>query len=175
MKTLFIILFTLLFTKELRAQHTELIWYTDLDEATEISSKSNKPLMLFFTGSDWCYWCKKLEAEVFVTEDFKIWSQENVVLVLIDFPRDKKNQSISLQNQNKRLSKEYQIESLPTIWFVKVVNAYGSHVSECPSPKLWEFSRLGQSAYIEGGPSAWIEAQDYITNSPIEVQELPSE
>jgi thioredoxin-related protein len=35
------------------------------------SNKENKPLLLFFTGSDWCGWCIKLQNEVLKTADFK--------------------------------------------------------------------------------------------------------
>ena len=41
----------------------------------------------FFTGSDWCGWCMRLKREVFNLPDFKIWSDENVVLVELDFEK----------------------------------------------------------------------------------------
>ena len=33
-----------------------LVWHTDMKKAIEISKSENKPLFLFFTGSDWCGW-----------------------------------------------------------------------------------------------------------------------
>ena len=47
-----------------------LVWYTNLQEVHELSAKSNKPIFAFFTGSDWCGWCKRLQANVFVKRDF---------------------------------------------------------------------------------------------------------
>ena len=35
-----------------------LTWYTDIMKANEVSQASGKPLFAFFTGSDWCGWCK---------------------------------------------------------------------------------------------------------------------
>jgi protein disulfide-isomerase len=52
MKT--IALFTMLVVAQLSfAQKTALTWYTDINEASAIAKKENKPMMLFFTGSDW--------------------------------------------------------------------------------------------------------------------------
>lgn len=44
-----------------KASKEDVVWHTDLNKAIELSKKENKPLMLFFTGSDWCGWCKKLQ------------------------------------------------------------------------------------------------------------------
>ena len=42
------------------AQQKDLVWHTDVNKAINISTQSGKPLFLFFTGSDWCGWCKKM-------------------------------------------------------------------------------------------------------------------
>ena len=59
----------------------DLVWNTDIVKATAESKKSKKPILLFFTGSDWCGWCIKLQKEVFTTDTFKKWAKENVVLL----------------------------------------------------------------------------------------------
>jgi len=77
-----IALFTLLIVGQLSfAQKATMTWYTDINQATEISKKENKPMMLFFTGSDWCGWCHRLQNEVFKTPEFEKWARENVILV----------------------------------------------------------------------------------------------
>ena len=35
------------------SQEGDLKWHTDLNKAIEISIESEKPLFMFFTGSDW--------------------------------------------------------------------------------------------------------------------------
>jgi thioredoxin-related protein len=86
MKT--IALFTLLVVAQLGfAQKAALTWHTDINEASAIAKKENKPMMLFFTGSDWCGWCVRLQNEVFRTPEFEAWAKENVVLVELDFPK----------------------------------------------------------------------------------------
>ena len=47
----------------------KLTWHTDMEKAIAIATKENKKMLLFFTGSDWCGWCKKLQNEVFKTSD----------------------------------------------------------------------------------------------------------
>ena len=38
------------------AQQKPLEWHTDVNKAINISFESGKPLLFFFTGSDWCGW-----------------------------------------------------------------------------------------------------------------------
>ena len=47
------------------SQQSTLNWHTDLNKAVNISINEKKPIMLFFTGSDWCGWCMRLKKEVF--------------------------------------------------------------------------------------------------------------
>jgi protein disulfide-isomerase len=54
MKKMMIALFLVMGAMTIQAQ--DLVWYNDVNKAMEVSKKSKKPLMLFFTGSDWCGW-----------------------------------------------------------------------------------------------------------------------
>lgn len=92
-----------------------LVWYTDLVQASEISKSSNKPIFALFTGSDWCYWCKKLQNDVLSKPDFIEWANDNVVLLEVDFPR-KKSISPELSQQNINLQQAFQVQGYPTIW-----------------------------------------------------------
>jgi protein disulfide-isomerase len=61
------------------AKANSLTWHTDVKEVSSNKVKKNKPLLLFFTGSDWCGWCIKLQNEVLKTMISKM-AAENVVL-----------------------------------------------------------------------------------------------
>ncbi|WP_397362559.1 thioredoxin family protein [Olleya sp. R77988] len=65
---------------------TNLNWLTDLDEAKKEALASEKPILLYFTGSDWCAPCKMLKKDFFNTEAFEE-KAEKFVLVMIDMPR----------------------------------------------------------------------------------------
>ena len=69
------------------SQENDLVWHTDVNKAIEISIETEKPLFFFFTGSDWCGWCIKLQKEVFFLPEFKKWATKNVILVELDFPK----------------------------------------------------------------------------------------
>ncbi|MGK4566086.1 thioredoxin family protein [Flavobacterium sp. 3HN19-14] len=87
MKKLAIILFFGLCSMAVQAQ--DLKWYDNVDEASTVAVKAKKPLLLFFTGSDWCGWCIRLQKEVMFTPEFKKWATDNVILVELDYPRSK--------------------------------------------------------------------------------------
>ena len=40
-------------------------WLTDLEAAKKLASSRGKDILIDFTGSDWCYWCMRLDKEVF--------------------------------------------------------------------------------------------------------------
>ena len=149
MKKLILLLFTIVsFTSF--SQLIEGNWLNtekpEMNKAIEISQKTNKPIMLFFTGSDWCGWCKKLVKEVYKTSEFNTWARKNVVLVEVDFPRRNKLSS-ELTAQNNSLKQIFQPRGYPTIYFAKPVKGADGTV---------QFKTLGQTGYVAGGPTKWI-------------------
>jgi thioredoxin-related protein len=118
MKKIKVVLLSLLFCLSLgcSAQKEEpLIWYTDIMKANEVAMASDKPLFAFFTGSDWCPWCVKLQNNVFAKPEFIKWAKEKVVLVELDFPRNK-SLSPELTKQNRELQQVFQVQGFPTVW-----------------------------------------------------------
>ena len=114
-----ILVFTFLISGFL-TQAQELNWYTDMSKATEASLNENKPMMLFFTGSDWCGWCTKLQKDVLKKDEFFIWATKNVILVELDFPkRTPQDEAIKLQNQ--KLMQNFSVQGFPTCWFVNPI------------------------------------------------------
>jgi protein disulfide-isomerase len=112
-------------------------WYTSWDEAAKESQRSGKPIMMDFTGSDWCGWCMKLKSEVFDTPYFQQWAADKVVLLEVDFPRNKPLPEAQAA-KNEELAAKYQVEGFPTIVFT-------DHTGE----------QLGTAGYQEGGPELW--------------------
>lgn len=110
-------LLAILFTATLKAQEQKngLTWYTDVNQAYDISNKTQKPIFAFFTGSDWCGWCHRLEHNVFEKPGFQAWAKKNVVLLELDFPR-KKQLPEKLANQNNGLQQFFNVQGFPTIW-----------------------------------------------------------
>lgn len=134
---------------------SNLEWNTDLVTAVDKAIAQNKPLFLFFTGSDWCGWCKRLQAEVFFKPEFEKWAKENVVLLELDFPR-RTEQSQALREQNMNIQRMFGVRGYPTIWFVTPTKN-GTEIN---------FGKIGSTGYVQGGPDAWIaEAQRILTSA----------
>ena len=88
---------------------------TDFESAKKKAMAENKTLLLDFSGSDWCSWCIKLDEEVFQKDAWKAYAKKHLVQVLIDFPREKSEQSEALQKQNNALAKQYAVRGFPTV------------------------------------------------------------
>lgn len=151
MKKIFLI--TLFLAGAFVTQAQELKWYTDVKEAITVSNKEKKPLLMFFTGSDWCGWCIRLQNEVLKTAEFKKWATENVVLVELDYPR-RTPQAPELKNQNNELQQAFGIQGFPTIYFTS---------AESKDGKV-NFKGLGQTGYVAGGPTAWLTVAEGIVH-----------
>ena len=148
-KKTFITLLLVLGSFAMQAQ--ELVWHTDINKAMAISNKTNKPMLLFFTGSDWCGWCIRLQNEVLKTPEFTAWAKKNVVLVELDFPR-RTPQSDAIRNQNAGIQQAFGVQGYPTVWFATAKIKDGR-----PS-----FTCMGSSGYVPGGPAAWLAVADGI-------------
>ncbi len=98
------------------AKPSELTWLDNYEKAITAAKKGKKVVMADFTGSDWCGWCKKLKEEVFDTKEFKEWSDKNVILLEVDFPKTKKLDD-AVKKQNDKLAKDNKIKGYPTIMF----------------------------------------------------------
>jgi protein disulfide-isomerase len=92
-----------------------LHWFTSVGEVYNISNASGKPIFAFFTGSDWCGWCHKLQREVFAKPAFVEWAGKNVVLLELDFPR-RKVLAPDLAQQNNELQQVFRVGGFQTIW-----------------------------------------------------------
>lgn len=104
-------------TSEINAASTQgqgIAWQTNYEGAVSLAKSNSKPIILFFTGSDWCGWCNRLEEEVFDTPDFAALSKDKFIFVKIDFPLYTAL-SQQLSSQNKQLKKRFDIRSFPTI------------------------------------------------------------
>ena len=128
-----------------KSNNGSLVWHTNVKEAMEIAKKEDKPLFLFFTGSDWCGWCIRLQKEVLKTPEFAKWAKENVVLVELDYPR-KAPQTPDIRKQNGELQMSFGIQGYPTVVFAKVTEKKGKA----------NFEEIGRTGYVAGGPSAWL-------------------
>lgn len=105
---------------------TQIKWSTNYNEAAAASKKDRKPILLFFTGSDWCGWCKKLHQEVFATPEFAQAVGKDFNFVEVDFPMNKPLPT-EQQQENNMLKKKYGVKGYPT---VIILDSNGNFVAE---------------------------------------------
>ena len=147
MKKTAIIFSILLAALSFNAQTTvNLKWENDMNTCIQQSMSSKKPIMLFFTGSDWCGWCMRLQKEVFQTPEFSAWAEQNVILMEVDFPR-KSVLPENIKQQNNQLQASFAVRGYPTVFFVNPTVGADGKVS---------LNSLGQTGYQQGGPNSWI-------------------
>ena len=146
MKKLFVCLLTVL-TVGLFAQ--ELQWQQDFEAALRLSKESGKPVFAFFTGSDWCGWCIRLDREILSKQEMKKYLNDNFILFKADFPQNNPP-SNEVMMKNRALMKKYGVRGYPTII---ITDASGK--------------ALGKTGYMRGGPHAMKKALDkYVKKAP---------
>ena len=115
-----------------------LVWHSNLEKALEVAKAENKPVLLQFSGSDWCKWCIRLNEEVLFTKGFANWAKDNIVLVNLDFPRTIP-QTDEVKTYNNSLMKKYGIRGFPTVLLLDN-----------------EANVVLQTGYKAGGPTPYI-------------------
>ncbi len=111
-----------------------------LPQILKTAEASKKPVVLEFTGSDWCPPCKMMQKQVFSTPDFQKFAASDIVFVKLDFPRQR-DQDAAVKARNRELAEKFNVEGFPT---VIVLDAAGKELSR----------KVGFGA---GGPEAFID------------------
>jgi protein disulfide-isomerase len=117
-------------------------WLVNADDALRQARAENKFVLLDFTGSDWCGWCKRLKAEVFSTSVFEDYAHRNLVCVHVDFPRQRAL-SVQQTERNQQLARLYNIRGFPTLVLLDSAGA-----------------EVGRTGYQPGGAESYIQHLD---------------
>ena len=114
-------------------------WQYNIEDAMQEAKETDKYVFVFFTGSDWCVWCDRLKDEVFFHQQFENYVEDNMVMVMLDYP---KANILSAQQKeyNSKKQKEYNIRGFPTVLILDT-----------------EGKVLVQTGYRPDGPEAYIE------------------
>jgi thioredoxin-related protein len=105
-----------------------------LTAALEQAKKEQKLVLLDFTGSDWCGWCQKLDAEVLGKPEFIDYAAKYLITVVVDFPMHH-DLAPDLKKANNNLKGKFEVTGYPTL------------VALSPEGKVvWK-----QAGYVEGG------------------------
>lgn len=89
-------------------------WTMDIEAAKKLAAEKQLPILLDFSGTDWCGWCKIMEENVFTKPEWKDYAKENLVMVLLDYPSDKSLVPEKYVARNDALKTEYGVKGFPT-------------------------------------------------------------
>jgi thioredoxin-related protein len=89
-------------------------WTQDYDAALKVAQKEGLPLLLNFTGSDWCSWCRLMQRNVFSRAEWEQYAKDKILLVTLDFPKNKNLVSPEDAARNNRLQQKYGVQGYPT-------------------------------------------------------------
>lgn len=113
-------------------------WHEAWATAATEARHHDRPILIFFTGSDWCPHCRLLEQDVLASETFRDWATDRYVLLEIDLP--KQGLSKDVRDERAALCKRFGVRSFP---YVMLVRADGEPLA-------------GLKGYSKQSPDEWI-------------------
>ncbi len=138
------------------------LWTQDVAAAQALAAKLQLPLLLNFTGSDWCGWCKLMDRNVFSQDAWKQWAKKNIVLAYIDTPQDKSLVPEKFVERNQQLSQQFAVAGYPTYVLLKadgqsVIDRLGASREATPQSFIQDLQKALLKAQ-PGGVKAFLNA-----------------
>ncbi|WP_299767267.1 thioredoxin family protein [uncultured Dokdonia sp.] len=104
--------------EEIRTDDYGLRWHLDFEKAQALSKEEKKPMLIYFTGSDWCGACILLEKKFFSTKQFKKISQ-HFILIEFDFIKDTFDEDFVMAHIDEwrpkfDIKEKYNVTAFPT-------------------------------------------------------------
>ncbi|MBM3191428.1 MAG: thioredoxin family protein [Chlamydiae bacterium] len=120
-------------------------------KAKEVAQAYQKPMVLFFTGSDWCQYSQELLKKTLDSSAFAQCVEKDLIFVWIDFPELQGNLDLAKLQERLFLKEKFHVKEFPTLVLIDT--------------QLQEVTRLGYSsmASTEYGKcltSAWKKYRD---------------
>lgn len=106
-------LHTIVMTAAMVAPAMAAEWETDADKAKELAAAEGKAILMNFTGSDWCRYCRQIKYAVLDTPEFAEYVADKYVLLEVDLPRRLQVDATVLEKR-KALCREYGVSGFPT-------------------------------------------------------------
>ncbi|MCA1810320.1 MAG: thioredoxin family protein [Lentisphaerae bacterium] len=127
------------YAAEAKPEQAQASWLTNFEQAQKQAKEQDRPILVNFSGSDWCGWCIRLDKEVLSQTEFKNYAKDNLVLFVADFPQQKKLPE-PVAKQNQALLEHYGVQGFPTLL---LLNAKGDVIA--------------RTGYQTGGAQAYVE------------------
>ena len=106
---------------EQAGEKAALNWQLDYAKVMEQAKAQKKLALVYFTGSDWCPYCIYLDRDVMSRPEYVKYANENLVMMLCDFPRKNPPPEARLK-ANMALGEKFGIQGYPTVVLVNPEN-----------------------------------------------------
>jgi len=127
------------------------VWNNNIDEAVKQASKTNKQILLFFSVSEQCDNCISLEKNVFKTDEFNLFANDNYILVKLDFSnKPAGSMTPEMLENNLLIVEKYNKDGFfPLVVLLnkdsKVIGKTGIYKQETPSQYINILQSLGKA------------------------------
>ena len=117
------------------------LWLTNFELARKLAVEDGKPILMVFSGSDWCKPCMILHETILNTEEFSAYAKDHVVLLKVDFPSFRKNRlSKEHQKHNDALAEKYNEQGyFPNVLLVDAEGNIIAQISYSKGMKVQSF------------------------------------
>lgn len=116
----------------------EGIWEVNFSKAYKDAKEGKKLIFLYFTGSEWCIYCKKMDGEFLKKKEFLDFAKKDMILVKCDFGR---NGPVAKEfaKEHLALMNTYSVRGFPTIEVINPLNGKVMELSYDPRISVNEF------------------------------------
>ncbi len=104
-------------------------WHSSLEDARVEADATGRPILVNFTGSDWCPACMQLRSSALNSPLFQRFVEKRVVLLEVDFPRGRRLPAAQ-QQANETLASKYGVRAFPTLL---LIGANGRTIDNVPA------------------------------------------
>ncbi|MBA3722396.1 MAG: thioredoxin family protein [Parachlamydiaceae bacterium] len=100
-------------TNTYNASETSVNWFDNYSNSIRQAQSTSKPLLILFTGSNWCPACMKLEREVLHKPEFAQAVSGNFILYKAEFADP--SAEAMMRSPDKELMDRYNVKVFPTM------------------------------------------------------------
>lgn len=96
------------------ANEAPIDWMSEYEAGLQAAKSQKKPLIVYFTGSDWCPWCFKIQEEIIDNPEFIDSMKSHYVFVKVDFPK-RTLLPEAVRKKNQQLREQFEVKTFPTV------------------------------------------------------------
>jgi len=91
-------------------------WLQDYEAARARAAQEDKDVLVVFSGSDWCGYCRQMAKDTFLQPEFRDVIEPRYVLVYVDIPRSPAAQrKVEDFGRNQQLASHFPVGGFPTV------------------------------------------------------------